>query len=685
MMKRIFALLLCAATLLTSLAFVSCGNERDEDDKGQYITTYLTDNVYDLDPARAYTNEALAKVVGLMFEPLFKLDEDGKVKKNLVKEYVIEENKAADEYTMKLYLKNTRWSDGTAMTANDIVFAWKRLLEVDANYEAAALLFDIKNARAAKEGDASIDDVGIYPAEQQMLEINFEGKIDYDHFLLNLTSLALAPLRDDIVSKSDDWSKKPGTMVCSGPYKLSRINFKVNEENRLYDPSYLSVDPNGFPIVGGEFAEQVVTDFVLERNMYYFRDQEKDDLDESVKPYRICVDCSLTDEQLTAMYDAGMMMYISDIPLSLRKDSSIAKDAVVSEKSLSTNSIYFNQTALIDNGTEEGEALFANAKVRQALSMAIDRQAIADAVVYAEAATGLIPTGVFEAGSRKTTFRKACDVAYDNLKTDTTAAAALLAEAGITPSQYTFQLSVASYDDVHCFIADKVVEAWTALGFNVTVKKLGTIVNNDYYKYTEDVPSDICDDLFGEEFRAGTFEAILFDYVAYSVDAYSMLASFAKAFSGRGMDMSNPDEYLLTPHMTGYDSETYNDLMEKIYAEKTISNRADMYREAEGILMADLPIVPIIFNKDAVASNKNLRGETTSYYGVVDFKNSKIKNYTEYLAIGKQYVTDNFSEMKFTECNDCAYTDFELFKTANTVYSQYFLVPKKDKVETSAS
>ena len=58
MTKRIFALLLCAATLLSTL--VGCA-EKDEDYKGQYITTYLTDDVYDLDPAHAYNNEALAQ------------------------------------------------------------------------------------------------------------------------------------------------------------------------------------------------------------------------------------------------------------------------------------------------------------------------------------------------------------------------------------------------------------------------------------------------------------------------------------------------------------------------------------------------------------------------------------------------------------------------------------------------
>ena len=688
MMKRIFALLLCAATLLSCLTFIGCDKDdkdkEKEEDKGQYITTYLTTNVYDLDPAKAYTNDALANVVSLMFDTLFKLDENGKVKKSLVKEYVIEENEAAGEYKMQLYLKDTNWSDGTAISANDIVYAWKRLLEVDANFEAASLLFDIKNARAAKEGDASIDDVRIYPAEQQMLEIYFEGKIDYDQFLLNLTSLALAPLRDDIVSKSDDWAKKPGTMVCSGPFKLGRVNMKTSTEEKYFDALHKYKDPNGFDKVGDEFWKQTVTDFMLERNIYYYRDYEEDRLKKSVTPYKICVDCSLTPEQLEAMYETGMVMYISDVPLALRKDSAIAKDAVVADKSMSTNSIYLNQNAIIDNGTEEGAKLFADAKVRQALSLAIDRAAIVDAVVYAQAATGLVPTGVFEAGNRKTTFRDACTASYDTLKTDTTKAASLLSEAGIKPSQYTFELTVAAYDEVHCAIADIIVENWKALGFNVSAKKIGTIKNNDYYKYTDSTPEDICDDLYAEELRAGTFDAIIFDYVAFSADPFSVLSSFAKPFSGRGMDMSNPDEYLLTPHITGYDNEEYNTLMEEIFAEKIIANRAEKLRQAESILMNDVPVIPVVFNQNVTVTNSKLRGETTDYYNVTQFKKAKIGSYDKYLEAGKAYVTANFSDLKFTECNECAYKEFDLFKTANTIYSQYFLDEKEASKPTSS-
>ncbi len=688
MMKRIFALLLCAATLLTALTFVGCESEEEEEDKGQYITTYLTDNIYDLDPARAYNNESVASVVSLMFDTLFKLDENGKVKKSLVEDYVIEEDEINKEYKMKLYLADTKWSDGTSVSANDIVFAWQRLLRVDADFEAASLLFDIKNARAAKEGDASIDDVGIYPAEQRMLEINFEGKIDYDQFMLNLTSLALAPLRDEIVSKGDDWAKKAGTMVCSGPFKLGRINF-IKNENTYFDSSHEVLDKEGYPSEDPKdytFQEQLVADFMLERNTYYYRDFEKDKLDKAVTPYKICVDCSLTEQQLTEMYEEGFVMYIGDVPLALRKDGAIAKDAVVAEKSLSTNIIYLNQTAMIDNGTEEGAALFADAKVRQALSLAIDRQAIADAVVYAEVATGLIPTAVFEAGSRKTTFREACATAYEYLKTDASAAANLLKEANVDPADYTFSLTVAAYDEVHSVIADMIVANWQALGFNVTAKKIGTIPNNDFYKYTGEVPTDICDDLYAQDLREGNFEAILLDSVAPSADAFSMLAPYAKAFSGRAMDMSDVENYLLTPHITGYDSEAYNEIMEAVFAEKTISKRADLYRQAEAQLMADMPAIPVIFNLKASVTNKNLRAgwlglgkPETNYYGVLNFEECTIRKYEDYLAAGKAYITANFNNLAFNDYDECAYADFELFKTASTVYSQYFLDEKEKK------
>ena len=211
------------------------------------------------------------------------------------------------------------------------------------------------------------------------------------------------------------------------------------------------------------------------------------------------------------------------------------------------------------------------------------------------------------------------------------------------------------------------------------LKKRGTIANNDYYKYTDSVPLDLCDDLYAEDLRNGTYEAILLDCVAASVDPFSMLAPFAKGFSGMGMDMDTPGEYEIPTHMTGYDNQAYNELIEAIFAEKDIATRADKLREAESLLMNDLPVIPLIFNKSATVTNSQLKNLTSTYYVNAIFTKAKINKYDSYLAAGKAYINANFSEMKFTECNDCAYKDFETFKSANTVYAQFYLDEKEKK------
>ena len=693
MMKRFLALLLCAVTLLTCFVGCSSEDEEKEEDKGQYITAYLTDNVYDFDPAHAFNNEAMTQIVGLMFDTLFKIDKNGKVKPSLAEKYTIVENDNTGEYIMNIWLKETFWSDGTAISGNDVMFTFKRLLEVDASYEAAALLFDIKNARAAKEGDASIDDVGVCAPEMKMVEIRFEHSIDYDQFLLNLCSLALAPLRSDVVAKSDDWAKKAGTMVTSGPYKLSRIDWITNKNVSYEDINWTEpeTDANGdtVGVIHGDGTEirtskeTRVASFMLERNAYYYRDAEEDKITDSVKPYKICVDCSLTPEQLTEQIKNGMVLYVGDVPLALRKDDTLKFK--VNELSFSTNALFFNENALIDDGSEEGSALFADAKVRQALSLAIDRQAIADAIVYADPATGLIPTAVLETGAdKKAAFRSKCTASYDFLSTDMAKAKSLLQEAGVNPSKYSFTLTVAAYDDVHNAIAEAVVAAWKELGFKVTLNSRGTIVNNDYYKYTDSVPADICDDLFAEALRTNAYEAILFDYCAYSLDPYGMLAPFALKFSGMAMDMSDPDSYIIPTHCTGYHNEAYDAVMEEIFAEKVIANRADKLREAEGILMNDLPIVPIVFNKTATYLSSKLKGVATTPTLNANFRNAKISGYEKYLEAGKAWIDDNFDALAFNDFDECSFAKYDAFKEANTIYAQYYLAEKEAAKKAAA-
>lgn len=602
MTKRLISLILCLLLLMPLL--IACGDandntkddEEEEEDKGAYIKMYITDVLYELDPAYSLNNRTTQKIVSLLYSGLFKLDENGKVQKDLVKSYTIFDDDETNQHKMTIVLKDTCWSDGISVDAADVIYAWKRIFEVENSDTAAALLFDIKNARAVIEGDCSIDDLGISDPEQNILEINFETKIDYDQFILNLTSPALVPLREDIVAKNVDWAKKPATTVCSGPFTLRSANYKEGEES-----------------------------LTLERNAYYFRDKSKDALDKTVKPYRLIIDFSATDEELKSLYEAGELFYIGEIPLSMRAE--YADQAVVTDE-MSTHTYLLNENALIDNGGE-GEYLFANENVRRALSLAIDREAIAKQVVFAKAATGLIPNGVFDSNSAKKQFRTTGGNIIAT-SADMSAAQAELSKAGITPSKYSFSISVRAESEVHTLIAEAVAAAWNQLGFKVTVKTLTAVANDDYNKLTQEIAEDILDDAFNEMLEDGDFEVAAIDYVSASADAFAMLAPLAKAFAGQAINMETLN-YEVMPHITGFDDEAYNELIETAFAEKDITARATILHEAEAMLLEKMPIIPIIFNQDAYLVSGELSKVSSSYYANRIFTKTKLKNYELYI------------------------------------------------------
>lgn len=563
MSKRIFSLLLCAVMLVS--CFVSCSDKSDdENDLGAYITMYLTDDIYDFDPANAYYNTDTLNVVSLMYDTLFTLDADGDVEESLVDTYEFGIDKRTGENYMEIVLNETYWSNGTRLSADDVAFAWRRLLTSTNSYAAASLLYDIKNARAVKEGDVSIDNVGIEALSIDRLKITFEGPVDEDQFILNLTSVATAPLLESYVSKNDDWAKKPSTMVTSGPFKLGKIFYETIKNaagtDKKEDDPY-AYGKGGVLIDNPEkksLAE--VTYFYLERNVYYYRDIERDAIDEIVTPYRLLVDCTKTDEEIYNEYADGKIFFMGSIPLSLRGNAALEASKVVSN-TLSTFTLYLNQYAYVKS-TNGSAPLFANAAVRRALSLAIDRDAIAASVVYAQAATGLVAPGVFENGKISNADFRTIGSNLIATSANVAQAKADLAAAGINPADYSFSIKVAAYDDVNVQIARMVTKAWRELGFTVSLIELQPIVNNDYLKEIDGTPEDVCDDRIVEALKMNDYEVIAMDYTAFTANASSVLMNFATPFSGMSLNMST---YQLGKHTTGYSSVAYNNLMEAVY------------------------------------------------------------------------------------------------------------------------
>ena len=426
--------------------------------------------------------------------------------------------------------------------------------------------------------------------------------------------------------------------------------------------------------------------FVLERNPCYGRNPEEKDLDLNleVEPYRIIVYCGKSAQDILAGYQGGKIdtisiegqefqvcgdiFYLGSIPLELRNDAALMKKATITD-ALSTMSFYMNENALVkNNATREEVALFANTDVRLALSLALDRQTIANTLVLADPATGIVPEGIYNKGT-KGSFRKEGG-ALISTDANLSAAQEALARAGVNASDYSFTITVSTNDEAHLAVAEAALAAWgpEGLGFNVKIEKRGTIINDDLWVPTNSVPKDLCDDLFSEDVLSGKYEVAIVDYCAYTATAYSMLAPFAADFSGM-VDA----EFNMVPHSTGYNSEKYNALIEAIYylpyinqitsadyksfmiydsaesfqavldavnatyaeygvdTSKPEDAKVVLLHKAEELLAQEMPIIPVVFNKNATLGSADLKGVKSDLYVPFKFKDVSLKNYEDYL------------------------------------------------------
>ena len=156
-MKKLIALLLLAAMLSAML----CSCSVDMNDMGSIIPMRLASPQTDLDPTEMIYDKDFVKYSSLIFEGLTKVTSDGKIELALASKWEQKYNEDRGEYFLYIELCSSKWNDGRAYTADQVIYTWKRVLSPETASPAAALLYDIKNAREVKAGIMTIDDLGV--------------------------------------------------------------------------------------------------------------------------------------------------------------------------------------------------------------------------------------------------------------------------------------------------------------------------------------------------------------------------------------------------------------------------------------------------------------------------------------------------------------------------------------------
>lgn len=438
MNKKLVSLLLALA--MTCTALVGCGgNETAEtpqtiDDieatveeeataeettqaAAQELTFVLNNEPDTIDPTITNNSFATPFIVNC-FEGLVTYNEAGEVVPGNAESW--SSNDDMTVYTFKLK-EGLKWSDGTALTANDYVYSAFRVLDPATAGQYVNMISDyVVNGNEYYAGEVTAEEVGIKALDDLTLEFTLAAPCPY---FVDLVSMwVYFPVQQATVeANGDQWTTKAETYIGNGPFKVTEINM-------------------------GE-------SYVLEKNENYW-DAANVTLEKLTYRYILDVATALT------AYENGEVDGVRTIPSSdmarLKADNAGVQTAG------SYGTVYYDINC--------GVAPFDNVLVRKALNLAIDRNSIINNVAQVDAvpAFSFYAPGYVVDGKDLTEGRPTFEMSET---AEVEAAQAALAEAGYPNGEGfpTLQLSYYSDDNVKK-IAEAIKEMWeTNLGITVEI------------------------------------------------------------------------------------------------------------------------------------------------------------------------------------------------------------------------
>ena len=175
-----------------------------------------------LDPHKVESDVEF-NIISDLFEGLVSVSPQGEIQPRLAEKW---DNKDNTVWTFHLRPGIT-WSDGTAITAQDIVWSWQRLVSplTASPYSSYPGNMHIVNAKEIAEGKKAPETLGVKAVDDATLEVTLTQP--NAAFLAMLAHPSLVPIDKVLVNRFGEQWTKPEHIVTSGPYKLSA--WVVNE------------------------------------------------------------------------------------------------------------------------------------------------------------------------------------------------------------------------------------------------------------------------------------------------------------------------------------------------------------------------------------------------------------------------------------------------------------------------
>lgn len=471
-----------------------------------------------LDPAQIRSGFPGEVVLVDLFEGLVSEDGQGKIVPAQAQRWETSEDGLVWRFFLRPQLK---WSNGEPLTAQDFVYAWRRLLDPAQESPSAGLLLatGINNAQSIYAGALELTSLGVEAESSQILKVTLERPVPY--FLQLVSQRPFVPVNEQAITRfGKEWTQ-PGKLVSNGAYKL--VNWAPNER------------------------------IEAERNIHYW-----DDLHTRIKRVTYLPLSSQHAERLR--YEAGEIQLTNKVALEYyQKTKQTTPERVWGLPLLGTYLYTFNLR----------RPELQDVRVRQALAMTIDRHVLTEQVSGQgeRPAWSLLPgmPGYESLGS---------SLALQDQPTRLAKAAALMAQAGYNSARPFKLMLTYNTSESHKKLALAVAAMWKPLGVEVSLN------NMEWSAYQ--VAKDSGDFMLVRSFLFG-------DYVEPS----SMLNSF------RCQDPQNE---------SGYCNPAFDGLLQQASDTLDGSTRTGLYRQAEQLLMDEMPAIPVYHYNQMRLVDPTLRG-----------------------------------------------------------------------------
>lgn len=198
-----------------SLILVGCGQKSSQEKKT--ITTSTDTELTTVDPSKT-TAVGTFNVLNNVDEGLFRLGKDSKVEPGIATSSSVSKN--GKVYTFNLR-KNAKWSNGDPVTAQDFVYSWRRTLNPKTASQYGYLFSGIKNADKIQNNKAAVSSLGIKANGKYQLKVTLEQRIPYFKLLMGFP--VFFPQDSKTVDKyGSKYGTSSKTQVYNGPFTLTK-------------------------------------------------------------------------------------------------------------------------------------------------------------------------------------------------------------------------------------------------------------------------------------------------------------------------------------------------------------------------------------------------------------------------------------------------------------------------------